>query len=242
MPALDVRIEELLRAWSPTLGAPTCGPGCDRCCRRMSVLMTSAEALRLRQSLRERPDFGRVRSVIAAKIRELRRSLPASPDEALNALLDLGSCVFLENRKCGVHGARPDGCRATLVWHEAWYCGRPEWDQCVPAELNEARVSQAMRLTLDEMDAGRTPFLGQILPAMWLMLERGEDYEAGADLSRGLDPAWLVSELLEFPSRAQTMREREEHERIFREEPFPLGSPRGAECTSRQDLRPFPAE
>jgi Fe-S-cluster containining protein len=208
----------------------------------MSVLMTSAEAVRLCEALRERPDFERLRATIAERAEMLRKALPAPPDEALNALLDLGSCVFLENRRCGIYHARPDGCRAALVWHDAWYCGRPEWDQCVPAELNQARVEQAMRLTLRELDAGRTPYWGQILPAVWLMLEHGDAYRTGADLSRRLDPAWVDSELIEFPSREQVLRDQAEHERIFREEPHPLGSPRGFECARREDLRPFRAD
>ena len=208
----------------------------------MSVLMTSAEAVGLREALRERPDFERLRSTISARARALGNALPAPPDEALNALLDLGPCVFLEKRRCGVYEARPDGCRAAVVWHEAWYCGRPEWDQCVPAELNQARVEQAMRLTLEELDAGRKPYWGQILPAIWLMIEHGDDYLAGADLSRALDPAWVASELIEFPSREQVLRDRAEHERIFRDEPFPLGAPRGYDCGRREDLRPFRAD
>jgi hypothetical protein len=165
--------------------------------------------------------------------------LPASPDEALNALLDLGPCVFLENRRCGVYGARPDGCRAALVWHEAWYCGRPEYDQCVPAELNEIRVAEAFRLMLAEIDAGRRPYWGQILPAVWLMLERESAYLAGDDLSSRIDREWMASELIEFPTREEILREQARHEVLFREEPYPLGSPRAAECTRREDLRAF---
>ena len=239
MAPLDVRIEELLGAWAPAVGRPTCGPGCDRCCRRMSVLMTSAEAVRLVRALRARRDSPECKARIHAKVVELRRALPASPDEAMNALLDLGSCVFLEDRRCSLYEARPDGCRAALVWHEAWYCGRPEYDHCVPAELHEVRVAEAFRLTLAEMDAGRRPFWGQILPAVWLMLERQEAYLAGADLAPEIDEAWIAAELIEFPSRDHVLREQEEHARIFKEEAYPLGFPRGVECRRREDLRAF---
>jgi Fe-S-cluster containining protein len=205
----------------------------------MSVLMTSAEAVRLTEALRARADFPQVLAKISERIAKLYAALPAKPDEALNLLLDLGSCVFLENRRCGVYEARPDGCRAALVWHEAWYCGRPEYDQCVPAELSEVRVAEAHRLMLDEMDAGRRPYWGQILPAMWLMLKYGEAYAAAEDLSLRLDRAWVASELIEFPEREQVVREQAEHAAIFRGEPYPLGSPRASECTRREELRPF---
>jgi len=208
----------------------------------MSVLMTSVEALRLVRHLRMRQDFPAVRDAIATKCDILRHALPAGPGEALNALLDLGPCVFLRRRKCSVYEARPDGCRAALVWHEAWYCGRPEYDQCVPAELNEARVAQAFELTLAETDAGRKPYWGQILPATWLMLEHEERYLAGGDLAAEVDPAWTASELIEFPSREQALRDRERYATAFREEDFPLGSPRASECRSRDDLRPFRAD
>lgn len=237
--AFDIRIEELVRGWAPVLGRPTCGPGCDRCCRRMSVLMTSTEALRLSDALRRRSDAAALRGLIAGKCAQLRRALPAAPNEALNALLDLGPCVFLESKKCSVYEARPDGCRAALVWHEAWYCGRPEYDQCVPAELNQARVERVYTRMLEELDAGRKPYWGQILPAVWLMLERGGDYLSGADLAAGLDPAWIRSELLEFPGRDRILREQAEHGAAFRDETYPLGSPRGSECRSREDLRAF---
>ena len=239
MTDFDDQIEQLLQRWESALGRPTCGPGCDRCCRRKSVLMTSCEALSLAEHPRSRLDFASLREAIALRCARLRRALPAGPDEALNALLDLGPCVFLESRKCSVYEARPDGCRAALVWHEAWYCGRSEYDQCVPAELNEIRVARAYVRMLDELDAGRRPYWGQILPAIWLMLERGDEYAAGADLAAGLDPEWIGAELLEFPDRARLLREQAEHEAIFRDEAFPLGSPRAAECDSRQDLRAF---
>ncbi|MCB1019552.1 MAG: YkgJ family cysteine cluster protein [Acidobacteria bacterium] len=236
---LDVRIEALLGGWAPALGRPTCGPGCDRCCRRMTVLMTSAEAVRLVEGLRARPDFEAVRGVIGRRIAALQRALPASPEQALNALLDLGPCVFLDNRNCGVHAHRPDGCRAAYVWHEAWYCGRPDYDQCVPAELIHARIDRALALTLEEMDAGRRPYWGQILPAVWVMLEHGEAYAAGADLAQWLDPMWIEAELVELPSREHVLAEHAAQARAFEQEDFPFGAPRGSECASREDLRAF---
>ncbi len=234
-----MQIGALLEGWKPALGKPSCGPGCDRCCRRMSVLMTSAEATRLVDALRRRPDFDALRAKITARAAELERALPASPQAALDALLDLGPCVFLEDRKCSVYPARPDGCRAAFVWHEPWYCGRPQYDQCVPAELNAERVEQVYRLLLAELDAGRRPYIAQILPAAWLMLEHGAAYGAGADLAERIDPAWIAAELVEFPAREQAIRERDQHRAIFRDEPDPLGSPRASQCRSRDELRAF---
>lgn len=239
MTPFDVQLADLLRTWEPAIGRPACGPGCDRCCRRMTVLMTSAEALRLAGHLRARPDFEPRCEAIRGKCDRLRESLPASPDQALNALLDLGPCVFLERGNCGVYSDRPDGCRAAHVWHEPWYCGRPEYDQCVPAELHHARALQAFELTLAEMDARRRPYWGQILPAVWLMIERGEDYLAGGDLACCLDPAWIASELIEFPTREQVLREQSEIETAFQTEDYPFGAPRASECSSRTDLQAF---
>lgn len=235
----DIELADLLRAWAPAIGRPACAAGCDRCCRRMTVLMTSAEALRLVDHLRARPDWEALRDTIRAKCAQLRKSLPAPPDRALNALLDLGPCVFLEGGNCGVYAARPDGCRAAHVWHDSWYCGRPEYDQCVPAELHRARAREAFRLTLSEMEAGRRPYWGHILPAVWLMLERDEEYLCGNDLSAGLDPAWIASDLIEFPTREQVLREQFEIETAFQREDYPFGAPRASECSSREDLRAF---
>ena len=132
----DIALQALLDDWAPRLGRPTCGPGCDRCCRRMTVLMTSAEALDLLAHPTAAPRLQMLRARAAALPSE------ADPKRALDALLDQGPCVFLDQGRCGVHAARPDGCRAAYVWHEPWFCGRPDYDQCVPAEpaVRVARV------------------------------------------------------------------------------------------------------
>ncbi|MEZ5362698.1 MAG: YkgJ family cysteine cluster protein [Bryobacterales bacterium] len=236
---LDVRIEALLEGWSRRWGIPVAGPGCDRCCRRMTVVMTSAEALRLVEGLRERSDFKDVRDAIAGRMAALARALPAPPEQALDALLDLGSCVFLDKHNCGVHPYRPDGCRAAYVWHEAWYCGRPDYDQCVPAELIHARIDCALSLTLAEMDKGRAAFWGQILPAVWVMLEHADSYIDGADIAGRIEPKWMEAELVEFPSREHVLEEQAAQARAFQKEDFPFGAPRASECSTREDLRAF---
>ena len=103
----------------------------------------------------------------------------------------------------------------------------------------EARVARAYELMLAELDEGRKPYWGQILPAIWLMLERVDDYTSGADLAADVDAEWIAAELLEFPERARLIREQAEHEAVFRNEDYPLGSPRASECGARDDLRPF---
>jgi Fe-S-cluster containining protein len=230
----DVSISALLDAWAPRLGRPTCGPGCARCCRRMSVIMTSAEAAQLVAS----PEFETF--AVAERAQRLRQTLTpgVQPDDALDALLDLGPCVFLRGKRCGVYAERPDGCRAAFVWHDAWYCGRPEYDQCVPAELNALRVARVYERMLAEFAAGRRPFWGQILPAVALLAEHAEAYRRGDDLSAA-EPAWTSADLVEFPGEARLISERDEHRRLFAEEPHPLGSPRAAEAQSRADLAPF---
>jgi len=200
----------------------------------MTVLMTSAEGMEL------------IRHPAAVERRETIRSRAASlpletdPDQAVNALLDQGSCVFLENHRCSVHESRPDGCRAAYVWHEAWYCGREDYDQCVPAELNALRVGRVYERMLAEIEQGRKPFWGFILPVADLLGEHGEAYRQGQDLASRTPPVWLAAELIEFPSRERLLEEQAAHEKIFAEETAPLGSPRAADADSRAHLAAFP--
>ncbi len=234
MPDFDVALDNLLTAWEPRLGRPSCGPGCDRCCRRMTVLMTSAEGL----DLVRHPAAAERRDAIRTRVASL--PLEADPNKAVNALLDQGSCVFLDNHRCSVHAARPDGCRAAYVWHEAWYCGRDDYDQCVPAELNGLRVARVYERMLGEMERDRKPFWGFILPVAHLLGEHAEAYRQGEDLASKTPAAWLAAELIEFPSRERLLEEQAEHQRIFAEEPAPLGSPRAADAESRSHLAAFP--
>ena len=234
MADFDVALENLLAAWEPRLGRATCGPGCDRCCRRMTVLMTSAEGLGL---IRHPAAEQRRR-----QIRDRAASLPAGSDAetAVNALLDQGACVFLDNRRCSVHPSRPDGCRAAHVWHESWYCGREDYDQCVPAELNGLRVARVYERMLGEIELGRRPFWGFILPVAHLLAEHADAYRSGEDLADCVPDHWLSTELVEFPSRERLLDEQADHRRIFAEETAPLGSPRAADAESRAHLAAFP--
>ncbi len=234
MSDFDVAIGNLLADWEPRLGKPTCGPGCDRCCRRMTVIMTSAEGL----ELLAHPAAIARREAIQQRAASLPRN--TAPTEALDALLDKGGCVFLDHHNCGVHAARPDGCRAAYVWHEPWFCGREEYDQCVPAELNALRVARVYERMLAELDAGRKPFWGFILPVAALLAEHGEAYRRGEDLASLCPAHWLQSELIEFPSRDRLLAERIEHERIFEEEPEPLGGKRAANAPTRSHLDAIP--
>lgn len=200
----------------------------------MTVIMTSAEGVELLQHP--------VAQALQQQITQRAASLPAAtaPDAAVAALLDQGPCVFLENRRCSVHRSRPDGCRAAHVWHESWYCGREDYDQCVPAELNALRVARVYERGLAEMDAGRKPFWGFILPVAALLQEHGEAYADGEDISSLAPANWIASELIEFPSRQRLLDEQTEHQRIFAEEIAPLGSPRAADARSRSHLAAFP--
>lgn len=200
----------------------------------MTVLMSSAEGL----DLLAHPVAQARLDALRARAADLPHE--PSPRQALDALLDQGPCVFLENHRCGVHAARPDGCRAAYVWHEPWFCGRPDYDQCVPAELNALRVARVYERMLAEVEAGRKPFWGFILPVTALLAEHAEAYRGGADLEPLVQPHWLQGELVEFPDAARLRREQAEHRRIFQDERSPLGSPRADDVASRDDLAAIP--
>jgi len=228
---LDALLDALLDEWAPRIGRPTCGPGCSNCCERMTVLITAPEALALARTTRDR---------WSGRVARLTVRTEDSPDEARNALLEQGSCVFLESDgNCGVYEQRPDACRACHVWHEPWYCGRPDWEMCTPAELNQLRIENAYRRMLAEFDAGRRPFWGYLLPAVALIAEHGDAYAAGEDLRERTPDAWLATELIEFPDRERLLREQQEHQSAFAEESNPMGSPRAADAPGRDYLRPF---
>lgn len=200
----------------------------------MTVLMTSAEGV----ELLAHPEAEAHRQAVAARAEALPAE--ADPDKAANALLEQGPCVFLENRRCSVHSARPDGCRAAYVWHQDWYCGRQDYDQCVPAELNALRVARVYERMLAELDAGRKPFWGFILPVAALLSAHSREYREGGDLAPRTPADWLSAELIEFPTRQRLLDEQAEHRRIFAEDTAPLGSPRAADAESRAHLEAFP--
>ena len=193
----------------------------------MTVIVSSAEALAL---LDAAPAFGdRIDSLMA-------RLTPAA---TLDDLLDLGPCVYLENGKCAVYASRPDACRACYVWHDPGYCGHPDFDMCVPAELNQLRLLSLRERMTREFELGRRPFRGYLLPAVWLLGKHREAYLAGEDLSLDLDPGWLRHDLLEFPTQARLREEADELDQAFDREYNPLGFPRAERARDRSLLEAF---
>jgi Fe-S-cluster containining protein len=181
----------------------------------------------------------------------LRKNPNDDPVEAQNALIDLGPCVFLDEAgSCGVYEARPDACRACHVWHTAEYCGREDYDMCTPAELNALRVDRIHQLMLNELDLGRRPFLGQLLPMVATLDEFQGPYLAGENLANQVDATWIQSELVEFPASGQSLSEVRtflEKERVrlgtlFRSEENPMGFPRAADARARDFLKAFPLD
>lgn len=230
MASFDVAIEALLRQWEPHIGRPTCGPGCSNCCERTTVYISSAEALRVVDY--RRPDASHVQ-----RLQTLNLSDAAA---ARNTLIALGPCVYLdETKRCGIYEARPDACRVCHVWHAADYCGREDYDMCTPAELNALRVDRIHELMLEEFAAGRRPFWGQLLPMTAVLGEHRERYLRGEDLSALIDPAWLATELIEFPSRAGLESERARLAQQFATEENPMGYPRAADAPDRRYLDAF---
>lgn len=224
---IDVEIGQLLTAWAPRIGEPTCGPGCSGCCERMTVIVSSAEALAI---VDEAP-------AITGRIGPLMERL--TPDATLDDLLDLGPCVYLENGKCMVYASRPDACRACYVWHDSAYCGHPNFDMCVPSELNHLRLLSLRERMTREFELGRRPFRGYLLPVVSLLAKRREAYLGGEDLRRGLDPRWLRHDLLEFPTRAQLRKEADDLDQVFDREYNPMGFPRAERAKDRSLLEAF---
>ncbi len=193
----------------------------------MTVIVSSAEALAL---VEEAPAFAERIAGIACRL---------DADASLGALLDLGPCVYLSNGMCQVYPVRPDACRAAHVWHDESFCGRPEFEMCIPAELNKVRLEHLRRRMLHEFDLGRRPFRGYLLPAVWLMGARRADYLAGADLAADSLRPWRGTDLLEFPTHEELLAEGRELDSIFREERNPLGFPRADRATDRRLLEAF---
>ena len=230
MASFDVAIETLLHEWEPKIGRPTCGPGCSNCCERTTVYISSAEALRV-------VDFARPDPAQTGRLQTLDLSSAAA---ARNSLIELGPCVFLdETGCCGIYQARPDACRVCHVWHSADYCGREDYEMCTPAELNELRVNRIHEVMLAEFAAGRRPFWGQLLPMTAVLAEHRDVYLRGEDLSTLIDPTWLATELIEFPTRSELESERARLARQFATEENPMGLPRAADAPDRAYLAAF---
>ena len=182
------------------------------------------------------------------KPRETRHD---DPVEAQNSLIDSGPCVFLnEAGRCGVYEARPDACRACHVWHAAEHCGRDDYDMCSPAELNALRVDRIHQLMLQELDLGRRPFWGQLLPMIATVDRFRGPYLAGENLANQVDPNWVHSELIEFPSNGESQTdirmflesERQRLKMLFKTEENPMGFPRAADASDRAFLAAFPLD
>lgn len=83
----------------------------------------------------DRRRLAQLRNQWVERVTPLRDALQVemSEQEAINALLLDGGCIFLEGDLCSVYEARPDTCRAFYVWHSAEYCGRSDHEMCSPA-------------------------------------------------------------------------------------------------------------
>lgn len=192
-----------------------------------------------------------LRAAWQRRVVRLRENHDDGPVEAQNSLIDLGPCIFLnETSTCDVYQARPDACRACHVWHTAEHCGREDYDMCTPAELNALRVDRIHQLMLEELNLGRRPFWGQLLPMIVTLDEFQGPYLAGGNLADHVDQRWLQSELIEFPASGRSLSEVRtflESERVrlrilFRSEENPMGFPRAADAPDRDFLKAFPLD
>jgi len=142
---VDAAIRELLDRVEASVGSPTCGAGCDRCCSH-SVPVTSAEGLDLLAHL-DGLDAA-VRDPALARVRERARTSKLDP------------CPLLSDGLCTAYAARPVPCRTQHVWHEARYCDAPDADSCTPAEFLELRYLDYLdglrRLREEEAERFRT--------------------------------------------------------------------------------------
>ena len=231
--SFDIALEALTAQWTPRVGEPTCGPGCSRCCERMTVLISSAEALAVVEGASDWAPQWR------SRMKDLKKWVERddAPEEARDALLDQGPCVFLAGGKCGIYPVRPDSCRACLVWHEPWYCGRTDWQMTTPAELNQLRIESVYARMLAELDQGRTPFWGYLQPAVWAADRYRAEYRAGEDLRDHIPRRWLQTELIEFPTRKRILEELEDHRTEFQRK-RPFDQPKGKDIRTREDLAP----
>ena len=234
---IDVAIGRLLDDWRPRIGDPTCRAGCANCCKRTTILISSAEALEIIDKGGEAVERARPR--IIERVNGIMAAPLSSPQDGIDALIDQGPCAFLEDNRCSIYDVRPDACRACLVWHHEWYCGHLEYDMVTPVELMELRIREIHHKMLAEFDAGRWPFMGQLAPTVGFMGRYRDGYVAGESLTGEATDQWHDLELLMFPSRETLEEDLAGLEASFREQPHPLAMPSGAEARRRDDLAPF---
>lgn len=247
----DQLIQNQLDLWEPKIGRPTCGAGCSNCCHHTSVVISPSEALRVLDYVDSLPTekSTRFRERWETRMEQLEHELTHVEDEkeALNTLLNFGSCTFLENHLCGVYPGRPDACRSFYVWHSADKCGQPSIEMCPPAELAHLRIEQLYATLLEEAEAGRIPFWGHLMVMVGLMDQHRDAYLEGADLSQLVNPIWLQTGLIHFIKPESTdesivtflKNEQAEYAKLFNEEPRPMGLPRIANVQHRSELDAF---
>lgn len=228
----DATIQNLLRAWEPQLGPPTCREGCFGCCRGL-VTVHSAETPRLLAALGDQLDARRVawRQDRAELLREERPHTDP--------------CPLLVEGRCSAYSGRPLVCRTQAVWHRAEDCGEPGIDPCTPAELICERSQGLLRYGLAELSEGRWPFWGALSIVLELASIHGELYQAGKNIAVSQGSPYLERGLIETPpgdDPEEARRWLEEHLDVHREKSlraaWPYGQPRGANAMSRDDLAP----
>lgn len=250
----DEKIEQLLIRWLPKIGQPSCGAGCSACCQTSTVIVSTVEAGRVldhfeAQSSQSGSEFRKRWQQNVARIRK-HLAADMSEQDAIDVLVNQGSCVFLSGKLCGIYEARPDPCRSFYVWHSPEYCGRLDFDMCSPAELKEVRINQLYDAMRREIRAGRIPFWGHLLVMVSIMDQHRAAYENGEALCGRVDPIWSQTGLVRFFDPRATRSDMEsvidseqaEFKRLFAEEPWPLGAPKVANTTSRQELDAFPID
>lgn len=222
------------------------------CCQKTTVIVTAPEALRLLDYLNTLPTqkANQIRKEWETRMATLHQNLNSnmSEGEALNTLLDLGGCVFLDESMCGVYASRPDTCRSFYVWHEATNCGQKEFDMCSPAELRRLRTYHFYDVLLAETAAGRIPFWGQLLVMIGIMNKHRNSYLSGINLQQQVDPIWRQTGLVHFVKSVgspqeimiELKTEQADFELMFAEEPWPFGQPKASEVQNRSDLDAFP--
>ena len=122
-----------------------CKTGCSYCCYSL-ISLTPPEALLIGHHIKENFSLKQTDVLMKRVSRTLRLIRGKSLDEQ-SALYEKTPCMFLENDKCMVYGARPFICRA---WHSlsSYQCERAFQSGDLDAEIDS------------------TPFRGQILGAV----------------------------------------------------------------------------
>ncbi|HET6568059.1 MAG TPA: YkgJ family cysteine cluster protein [Rhodothermales bacterium] len=250
----DALTAKLLGHLHPQVGAPTCARGCSNCCR-VAVGASTGEVLALLQYVDEQPEgaLADFRGIVQRHIASLERAFSQSeepeapPLDALTVVWGLGPCAFLQpDGACGIYPARPHACRAVHVWHENTICGGRAPQTLVPAELIEIRNAFFLDTLMEEVEAGRFPFWGQLTLVAHYLLNYGNEYARGDDLEPVVDERWLKAGLITFPGkRPRTQASVRRHlkaamqreEDVFRQE-RPYGLPRALSAKNRDALLP----